>query len=505
EKVSAAVPLPDQNALLVEYKQGKTKGLVLFSLADGEQLWKNDFEGMKGGSEIQPSPQVDQRGDIYYPYGKNLLKINGGSGEIQWTLEASKAIKDLFFDTDETQLIMASGSVTNAFRQDNTEGEASVVQGNVGKFEIAAIDLSTGQTNWSHDYKAKYAGCRLGASDLVLFHSTSFNFIDLQTGNKKWKSEPKYVGGDRNEGLIVDDRGILAANLSAISGKTNFYFLDDTGKKKWKKTPYTVGAISYLDWVESGLLFVSEKGANIQNMETGKDTWERDKYISSQGYPILVNADDEGNPLLLTWGNLIRVLPEQEDWEPFAGGLDLFGEMPTSFERLPTGYRITSAQNALMIDQEGNKIYHTYHPAPEQSFGSRLLLSMASVALSTANLATGVNSITYAAAGELADNDDYREKSVGYGQLYGLGEGISESILAEANRRFKEDVATPNYKLILTTKDKQIGLVKVDLETGEDAGFVVTDDRTPEFVLDSVDDKLFFKTSSKNVAMYLMK
>ena len=73
-------------------------------------------------------------------------------------------------------------------------------------------------------------------------------------------------------------------------------------------------------------------------------------------------------------------------------------------------------------------------------------------------------------------------------------------MLAGVQKRFSREINTDNYKLILTQKNGKIGLQKIDLNTGEETGFIVTSDRTPDYDIDSFSDLLFFKSGSKRVS-----
>ena len=508
EKVQYAEVAEGAKGLLIEYKNGKSRGLALFDLNNGERKWSNDFSDLKGGQELQPGPRFDTEGHVIYAIGRNLLKLDGATGTKLWQVETKKSIKDLFFDPKTSMIVAASGSVTNAFRADNKDSDITVSNsGNTGKFQIQAFDVSDGNELWSHDYNSKYGGVAVGEDDFVLFHLTSINFISFRSGAKKWKKAPKYVGGDRWSHLITRDYGDIIYSIeSAVTGRTNIYYITDLGEKKWKKAPWTDAGVYHLEELDAGILYISPIGANIIDVQSGKKVWEGDKYLSSHQHPALLQYDDQGRPLLLVNGQILRILPDQADWEVMASGLNLQDDYPQSFQRTDGGYLVSSAQNVIKVDESGKLLYNTYLPAPEQSLGNQLLLSMASIALTTTSVASvGYVGAAYSAAGELTDDDDLRDKGQGFYDLFDLGMTGSALLLEAANKRFGEQVQNPDYKLILTQQEGRIGLVKIDLNTGDQQGFVVTDDRTPDFILDNIEHRLFFKTASKRVASYRMK
>ncbi|WP_258103559.1 PQQ-like beta-propeller repeat protein [Marinoscillum sp. MHG1-6] len=507
EKIKDTEILPSIGGLLIRFKKEEGEGLALYDVKSGDKRWERAFTGGRKGA-LQPDPLITEGSKIIYPFGKQLLVIDGESGESLWEKESKKPYCDIFLSPDQEALIAVSGSSSNAFIRNNDDtGPVVTTQGNTGKFLMNAYAIETGTESWSHEYKSKYGGIAQGEQDFMLIHTFSINFIDYNTGRKKWKKEPKYVGGGLLHNAIVDESGILYAVESHVTeGRILMYYLDHEGKKLWKKPAYTNTGLLYFEKVAGGVLFVSPHGANIINIENGKTVWSGSNYLSTGGAPVAMVNDAAGRPVLLLNGQLIRVLPQESKWELLAADAELGEERFGTFERVEEGYLITSPQQALLIGEKGEKKYHVSYKAPGQAVGKQLLLSAASLALTTtAAMTVGSEGLAYSMAGAMTGKNSYKDKGSLYMDMFTLGADISDELSMTAQKRFVANLESPDYKLILCEKEKQIGLAKVDLKNGDEVAFLRTDDRKPQYVLDREDHKLYFKSGEQSVSAYSMQ
>ncbi len=494
--------LHEHGGILVEYATERNNGLTLFNFNDGFTKWNIASSDIKSKDRVRVFPLVDEQADVYYPYRNKLLKIAGGSGDTSWEAEFRKDIIDAFFSPDMSEIIVVDGDGTNGFLEDNFRNPV-LSSGNVGKFTISALDSETGAEKWSLDYKSKYAGKHLRDTDFLLYHMLSINFLEYETGAAMWKKEPKVAGGNRPDGLILDDEGILYAIESYVTeDKSIFYYLDWDGKKYWKKSPFTRTGIYHMKWVEDGLMFVSSSGANIINKSDGKLSWQGDEYISSHNAPLLMCYDDENKPMLLHHGKLTRIYPSEKSWEILSENLRLQDEHPITFEKVEDGFLITSTQNVLKTDNRGNISFHKYYRAPEQSDQTKEWLLAAGELAAGMAVIGAFGSIYTGVLGEMTGDRKMKRQSTAYLAMAGASAGTYQLLGEAFNRRFREQINVNDFKLILTEKEEKIGLVRVDLNNGDETGFIPTDDRTPEYVIDIIDNILYFKSDSKTIQAY---
>ena len=368
----------------------------------------------------------------------------------------------------------------------------------MGNFRIAGLDGQKGSESWLHAYKSKYAGVFTGPVDFVLFHWTSLNKISY-SGEKSWSKEPKYVGEEECLNLMeLADGGFVYGTRGRFS---NIYRISSSGEKVWKKAPTFNGELYSLELAGDYLLYITTAGANMIDLQTGKKLWSGDKFIGSGGLPVLLCYDNMDYPVLWSQSRLIRIIPEKQDWEFIREKASVVG-VPRQLVTTDAGFRLSSEQNVFHIAENGSTIYNTSFPSPAQSFGSQMLLSMASISTSFVGLGVGLSSINYQVSGVLSGNKDDIAKGEAMANLFDVTMDGAGMLNALAVKRFKEQIEAPNYKLILTEKQKAIGLVKVDLKSGNEEAFIVTEDRTPEFVLDQIDDRLFFKSATQRISCY---
>src|SRR5690606_31031335 len=138
--------------------------------------------------------------------------------------------------------------------------------------------------------------------------------------------------------------------------------------------------------------------------------WQKDKYLASGEVPLSVDKDEDGY-IMYAKGMLVKVKPDEQDWQKITSDFAFRGELPTGIRRLPNGYLLTGKQNAMLLGTDGKLIYHKFYEAPEQSFGAKLAFGALSTASSLASFAYGVSGLAYGVSGALEDNDDFRKKS----------------------------------------------------------------------------------------------
>lgn len=506
-KVNHAQILPNQNRLLVEFEKNENVGLALHDITSNQTVWKKEFPKSSRKGEYQVRPLFDKHGDILYSIRSTLIKINSKSGEIAWDLEFPKLIRDVFFDSENQILVAVNGSISNKFLESKKGSSASAVSGNVGKFNISAYNFSDGTEIWSYDYKSKYGGSILSGKEITLLHAFSINFIEIESGKKKWKNEPKFVGGDLLSAMIVTEEGILyAVDGSTEDTYITFNYLDHEGNKLWKKRPITRSKLLILQWLENGALFVSQSGANILSKTTGRKSWEGLKYLSSDEQPFLISKDENQNVLLYNGNDIFRILTKKEDWEPLADNVQISNENATSFNKVKEGFLLSSSQNLILMSDLGKQIYHRYYPAPKLPFSSRLLLSLGGNLLDLAASQATYNSEVFNLMGELdsGSESEWKRNATQQRRKGSITSGLSDELSSFIDLRFTEEATLNDYKLILTQIDGVIGLIKLDTQNGQELGFIETNDRTPAFVLDKQNDMLYLQSKTNDIIAFKM-
>lgn len=503
EKVVSRKVIPEVGGVLIAYSNAGGDGVALFSYQDGQKKWDAPLEKVKGKT-LQAQPIVDEAGNILYANGAKVYRFNGQTGEVVWQAEISKNCIDLFTSPDGTNVYAVSGNPSDSFRAGNAEPSAVTMSGGLSKFQIESFVVSTGEPLWKKPVvypKSKYGGVALGESDFFLMHTLGANKIDYVSGAPVWKKERFGSGGAEIGGIFETDLGLIYVAPDG-TGKTYVNYVNDGGEHLWKKRPVIMGQLIMVEDYGDAIFYITTRGANFISKEDGKLTWEGDKYLAAGDVPVSFIKDGDGTYVMYVRGMLIRIVPEERDWVEITSDFAFQAELPTGLQQIDQGYVLTGNQNAMLIDGSGSIVYHKYLEAPEQSFAAKLALGALSTASAVGSFAYGVSSLSYGLVGAVQENEGFMRKAEQQATVSMFTGELSGGFAAMAKLRFGEQASTNDYKLILTKQDKNIGFVKVGLADGTEAGMVVTDDRTPKFVVDGVDDRLFLKSGDTRVTCY---
>ncbi len=495
--------ITDLHAVLIAYETAEGNGIALFDYQKADKKWNIPFEKVKD-SHFKVQPVVDGEGNIFYCAGKSLFKIGGQTGEIIWQKENKKKYIDLFLHPEHHTIYAVSGTPSTSFYAAHAEGGANLASGTAGAFDIRAYEAGTGAEAWSNPVsysKRKYSGVVLGQNDFLLLHTFSANIIDYKTGDKAWSKEKMGTGGDMIVSTFGTPQGLVYM-VTDSEGWIYFNHVNNAGEPQWKKRPVVSGNLVHLEQVGDKLFYITDKETNFLDLADGTLLWKNDKYLSAGEVPISVDRSEDGAYVMYIRGMLVRVVPDRMDWEKITSDFAFKGELPTGVRNLPAGFLLTSNQNAMLINSDGRVVYHKFYEAPEQSFGAKLAWGLAGTAASATSFAYGASSMAYGLSGALHNNDSYEKKARSQATVSAFAGDVAGGLDAMLGQRFGSDAATGDYKLILTTIDKNIGFVKLNVQTGEEEGQIVTNDRTPDFAIDPIGNKVFLKSAADRVACY---
>lgn len=501
EKVLSRRLIPEVKGIMITYANDAGDGVALYDYLDGSKRWNTPMEKAKSRTLAQPI--IDPDGNILFANGSQLFRLNGETGEVLWKTETKKDYIDLFLGPDERRVFAVSGSPSDMFKAENAEPSALTVSGGVGKFYVQSHDLASGESFWKKpiEYsKSKYAGVALGDQDYLLLHTLSANMFAYDSPDPLWKKEKIGTGGDQLVGVYPTSDGIIYVGDDG-QGRNYFNYVDAEGKPLWKKRPVVNGYISLIEDHGDAIFYITSKGANYLNKEDGKELWTRDKYLSST-FPVRFVKPSDDSFVLLAEGKLIQVDSKARDWNVLASGFDFKGEVPSGLQQVGDHFAVTGNQNVTLLDASGQKVYHQYYEAPDQSLGAKLALGALSTAAEVGAMVSGMSAFAYGFTGAVQGNESYMNKAEQQATISGFATGMAGDFSQLAKMRFGAQANSQDYKLILTEKDKQIGFVQIDLNSGAEKGMVVTADRTPTFTVDAVGNKLLLKSADGRVACY---
>ncbi|WP_299225059.1 PQQ-binding-like beta-propeller repeat protein [uncultured Psychroserpens sp.] len=357
-------------------------------------------------------------------------------------------------------------------------GDERKVKGSVANFQILPQGLAV---------VSNVVG---GSGTFAAASESKITMFSASTGADLWEKAPKTKGYVQHFYIMED--GIL---FGIASGGINKISYD--GKTLFKKPLKTGENILTMAQTPQGLIYITSEDANIVNLETGEQVWKKPlKYkradaVSSdydaKNDRYLISADDELFSIDANTGEA-SVLAESD----FEGK-----EAPTSVEVRAGGILLTSDQNMMLLDWQGETSWHEYHRAPGKSAFGAILAGVTAVATAATAMAA------YDAANQNRNRlGNYTDR----GQRYAdLGDGMaaaSGASVAEMLKRFKATSATQNAQFILTKLDEGVGLVKVNKDTGVVEKEIILKDKKPEYQVDEFGGYLYYKANDKTIYTY---
>jgi len=505
-----------------------------------EPAWTISFEKEIKWQQLTPA------GNLVVGTDKALYGIDPATGAITWQWEELKKLKQPFFEvipfTQYAVVNAASGpfgAQSNTMLIDvfngkqiwsskeiglvNTQGQFLLMEtGQIMMFgqsaekmkpTLVVADLETGVPAWSSQEFLKKGPPLFeqghakivkrftmvgnqepvfdtGKTIITYLNKEGVRKHSIETGELIWKSSAKLkdVPAPRNGFAYMtlsDDGSVLYVphqkKLVAIS--------TGDGSPVWKKPPEFKGPVSSIRATSQGLLIrtgLDKKGKGKKTITmvdpaTGKSVWKKpfDKMKGATNYAI-----KDGKIVLYADKKLYAIDMADGKAEKIVDKVKFKSDWPDRMEMKKDGYLLTATQELAFYDFDGNEKFHAYHKAP----GSSLLAKVASTAAVMA-----VNVMEVAAAHD-------RAMRTGRSQKYDIHSNptLSKRFTATANR--------DNYMYMLTDikteGEKGPGLVKVNKNTGETDSHIILGTKEPEYELDEIEARLFFKSDKKEISCY---
>lgn len=419
-------------------------------------------------SEISSAflPVVTDDGNILMIGNKNAAKLEAKTGKIIWSYEV--ADKKNNFEAFDADIKL-------------TEGYFYQKKNNAGV--VTAVDLKTGKQKWEKPLSTKDAPVLTAENfGVIVADEKDFTLFEAETGSVKWTAK-------KLSGIVVDlgkDHGI------AVGEKDKYLTVLDkeTGAEKWSQKikgiqidQLTGEGIMYRDEVGSIGLF----GFDGQPVWAGKDMIKGDVVLRAK--PSLdkeVFYADETIYLVNLVNGEKKVIKSNVEFEE--------KEVPDNLEFTGANFVLSSSQNMMGFDENGETLYLDHWPSPKISLAGRIAMRTMQVAM-------------VAMAASAGFNEGYAGSSTSLGKQYGqqreFYEDMGGAFADIANKRFKATISRGIYNFILTDVGEGVGLVKVDKISGKETGKIVLNDKEPVFDSDPENGMIFYKPSNKEVFGYV--
>jgi putative pyrroloquinoline-quinone binding quinoprotein len=314
--------------------------------------------------------------------------------------------------------------------------------------------------------------------------------IDARTGALLWRAdtlrdEKTPALSDGYSPMLLD-----GGRIYVPYGKRLMALDAATGRVLWDREKQFEGVIRQIQPTARGLLVgglpkrgdrgtwkVPKPFMDLVDPETGTSRWEKpfNRLDDATRFGIIgdtafLAAKDKLFAVDLKTGTAREVIDLQ-----FQGG-----DSPYTLEALEEGFLLVGRQNLALIDTLSREKYHVYHPA----VGASLLAKIASTALIVA---------ANVASAAIAQGQANRTGGV---VMYPM---ITSNPVLSA--RFTASQLAESYHFLFTSGkgddlDRHgFSFVRIDKRDGREAGRVWVEDRSPDYVLDSVTPIVFLWVS----------
>ena len=492
---SCDVKMPQNKLIVTGQRRSEEKfatAVAVYDLNTGKEDYRfnlGDPGKVTMGAGMQPSGMPLLLKDyLIVPTTKGLVAKKAQTGETLWE-NNMKNINWMVADATEKEIYafesVNQGKNTRIHKVGVNGAELwkddKKVKGQVVNFEILPNGIAV-VSNQSD-----------GGSNSVFAASNESNiaFLNASSGDDLWEKAPKTKGYVQH--FYVMEDGILFGIYQGGINKISF-----DGKTLFKKPLKTGENILTMAETPQGLIYITSEDANIVNLKTGDQVWEKPlKYkragavsstLDSKNNRYLISADEILYAVDATSGEVSTLAESKFDGK----------EAPSHVEIRDAGILLTSDQNMLLMDWNGGKQWQEYYRAPGKSAMGAILAGVSAVASAAAATAAANSSVNNRLQGYNDQAD--RESDLAAGLAMATGASISEML-----KRFKATAATENDQFVLTKLEEGVGLVKLSKDTGKVDKEIVLKDKQPEYIVDEIGGILYYKADNNSIFAYDLK
>ncbi|MFC7444757.1 hypothetical protein C7H62_1587 [Mesoflavibacter sp. HG96] len=321
-------------------------------------------------------------------------------------------------------------------------------------------------------------------------------FLSASTGEDLWEKAPKTKGYVQH--FYVQEDGILFGIQQGGINKISF-----NGETLFKKPLKTGENIMVMANSPQGLIYITSEDANIVNLKTGDQVWDKPlKYKNSLS--VASTFDSANNRYLIAAdGTIFSIDANSGDAQEFSKVKFEEKEEPNEMEMRNGNIYLASSQNMMVLDKDGNQVYHQYYKSPSKSGFMKVLSGVVAVASTAMTMAhsyqAGLNKTRYGSANNLDNYNDFGKENKRAADMFA---SIADQSFKIMSQRFKATAATENSQFILTKLDDGVGLVKVNKDTGKVDKEIVLKDKKPEYHVDEIAGVLFYKANKDTIYAY---
>ena len=490
--------IPDQGIILFELLKGNERNLMSFSL----KTWKKEWIAVVGESKgllnkyskvsyIDHGPFFTNENNLVIGIKDEIYAINLNNGEITWKFKADKKINALVFSEANNSLYVGVKK-SNKLKVLNPNSGEDITPGKL-KLKGTLVDVRADKDE-----------------NLILVETEGFNIIDLKTNNFKWKKSFKI---DFLEEVIPIEKGYIAVGKNEKEGSVAL--VDMEGDKLWQSK--IKGYSYYVTPTANGVLYISTERSNILDFEKGKDVWDRD--VKFKAIPAVTYDKKEDKVILFENKKAYK-------FDLTTGQIDLFAEdvvldnvkkkTPLLAEYIENaGYLLNTDQHVSLLSPSGKIIYTKYFEPASDLGGfknaAQLGLMIAGVdfdiegSLDNIKMLSSLSNGAYRTSSDQTDGTS--ETNVVGGLYLETTDGNMAPVIEITKTRYSNSKSIKSHKFIVTkVKDEIEGIKhfidKVNKVTGEVDVQIELMDKTPDYVIDEVENVVLVNENNHLISAY---
>lgn len=497
-RIKNYVILHDKGTILFEILDKKDRKLMNFDLAKKKINWITDLgkssgllKRLIGNSFINHGPIFTIKDNLIIGVKDEIYTINFNNGEIIWKYKAKKKIKALVYSDKNNSLYVGikKSSKLKVLNPDNGDDITP------GKLKLRGTLINVKPDN-------------LG--NLILVETEGFNIIDPATNLFRWKKSFKI---DYLNEVVPHMKGLIAIGKDEKKG--SIALVSYEGKKIWDTN--ISGYSYYVTPTDKGILYISTERSNILDYEKGKDVWRRD--VKFKSIPAVTFDETEQKVILFENKKGYKFDLETGEISLFAEDIDLKKvkrKTPLVAEYIKgEGYLLHTDQHMSLLKSDGTLKYSDYYKPASSVEG---LIGVAQIGLAIAGVDLDIqgsmdniemlSSLSNGAYRTSKDQTDGTSKSLEIVGVYvGSDKENMQEIFSVTSKRFFNSKKTKNSQFIVSKVKRENlpaihKIIKVNKKTGAIETQIELLDKTPNYIIDQIDKKVFVNEKNHLISAY---
>ena len=264
------------------------------------------------------------------------------------------------------------------------------------------------------------------------------------------------------------------------------------------------------------MLYISTERSNILDYQKGKDVWDKD--VKFRSIPAVTYDDQEEKVVIFENKKGYKFDLKTGDINMFADGIELekvSRKTPLEAEFLAdVGYFLFSDQQVSLLSKEGTLKYTNYYAPPSSNDALFALGNFAGKALGVdldikgsienINMLTDLSNGVYR---EAQDQNEAREKTSVSGMYVGSNQSNMQAVFEISNTRFFNSKLTKTHQFVVTkvkseTAPTKHAIYMINKATGQIEKEIDILDKTPNYLIDSIDKRVFINQNNELISGY---